>query len=333
MRKLLKTAGILFALALTGGAGLLGYVTQYLPNIPVPQDLRVAVTPERVKRGEYLALHVTACMDCHSTRDWSVFSAPLKPGTLGVGGERFDQTMHFPGAFIAPNLTPHALKDWTDGELYRAITSGVSRDGHPLFPVMPYLAYGKMATEDIHCIIAYLRSLPSAVSNPGPSKADPPVNVIMHLMPQPANPAAAVPAKTDSVAYGGYLASAAGCTECHTKSVQGKPVGQPFAGGFEFPLPGGTLRSANITPHATKGIGAWTKEMFVARFKAFAEGNFKPTTVDMPGGQMQTVMPWTMYAGMTEEDLGAIFDYLKTLPAADSAVERWSPAGVAALNK
>lgn len=325
MKKLFKIAVILLVIAITGVAGLLGYVTQFLPSIPVPQDLRVEITPERVKRGEYLAHHVAACMDCHSTRDWSVYSGPLKPGTLGVGGERFDQTMNFPGSFVAPNLTPHALKDWTDGELYRAITCGVSKDGHPLFPIMPYPAYGKMATEDIHCIIAYLRSLPSIASSPAASKADPPVNVIMHLMPQPAQPATAIPSKTDTVAYGAYLVGAAACTECHTKSEKGKPVGQPFAGGFEFALPGATLRSANITPHPTSGIGAWTRPMFVERFKAFAADRYKPAPVDTTSGQMQTIMPWTMYAGMTEEDLGAIYDYLKTLPSVDSTIERWAP--------
>ena len=323
MKKLLKILGIMLIVVVLAVAGLLGYVTMALPNIPVPADLKVEVTPERVKRGEYLAHHVAVCMDCHSSRDWALFSGPLKEGTLGAGGEKFDQSMNFPGAFIAPNITPHALKVWSDGEIYRAITSGVSKDGHPLFPIMPYPAYGKMATEDVYSIIAYLRSLPAVTSSPGPSKADPPVNIIMHLMPQPAQPAA-IPAKTDVVAYGGYLANAAGCTECHTKMEKGKAVGAPYAGGFEFALPGGVLRSPNITPHATTGIGGWTKEAFIQRFKAFDAGKYQPPAVDAAKGEMQTVMPWMMYAGMTEEDLGAIFEFLKGQPAVDNAIERWS---------
>ena len=322
MKRFLKVLG-----ALAGGVVLVAVaavvcVTQLLPNIPAPADLRVEVTPERVARGAYLANSVCVCMDCHSTRDWSQLSGPLKPGTLGMGGERFDQSMNFPGEFIASNITPHALKDWTDGEILRAITSGVSKDGRPLFPVMPYPAYGKMATEDIYSLIAYLRSLPPMPSSPALSKADPPVNVLMHLMPQPAQPGL-VPAKSDTVAYGGYLTNAAGCAECHTKMEKGQPVGQPFAGGFEFAMPGGLLKSPNITPHAGTGIGSWTKEMFVERFKAFAPGRFPSTAVDAAKGEMQTVMPWTMYATMTEEDLGAIYDYLKSLPAVENTVERW----------
>lgn len=324
MKKLLKFLVWLIVLALLCVAGAVFYVVKFLPNIPVQAELKVEVTPERVARGEYLAQHVCVCMDCHSTRDWTVYSGPPKAGTLGVGGERFDQKMNFPGSFVAPNITPHALKEWSDGELYRAITSGVSKDGHPLFPIMPYPAYGKMAVEDVHSLIAYLRSLPAVPSSPEASKADPPMNVIMHLIPQPAQPMA-VPPKTDTASYGHYLASAAGCTECHTQMVKGKVVGQPFAGGFEFVMPGGVLRSPNITPHATTGIGGWTKQLFVDRFKAYAKDKFQPVPVDMAKGDMQTVMPWTMYAGMTDEDLGAIYDYLMALPAVENTVERWTP--------
>jgi mono/diheme cytochrome c family protein len=322
MKKLLKFTLLLLGLAVAIGAGVIVYVVTALPNIKLEETVTVQSTPERIERGRYLAHHVAVCMDCHSTRDWSKFSGPPKDGTLGVGGERFDQTMNFPGAFVAPNITPHGIGDWSDAELYRAITSGVTKEGAPLFPIMPYPAYGQMATEDIYSIIAYLRTLPAIVSSPAASKADPPVNVIMHLMPNPAQPRP-LPAVTDKVAYGEYLTNAAGCTECHTKMAKGKIVGEPFAGGFEFTLPGGTLRSANITPHIT-GIGSWTRPQFVARFKAYAPGSFTPPAVDRAQGHMQTVMPWVMYAGMTEEDLGAIYDYLKTLKPVENLVERWS---------
>lgn len=326
MKKLLKVLIILVALVLLTAGGAVFYVMNYLPNIPVQEELRVEATPERIARGKYLAHSVSVCMDCHSARDWALFSGPLKEGTLGIGGESFDQTKNFPGAFIAPNITPHALKDWSDGELYRAITSGVNKHGHPLFPIMPYPAYGKMATEDVYSIMAYIRSLPAIDSSPAASRADPPVNIIMHLMPQPAAPVA-LPPKSDIVAYGGYLANAAGCTECHTKMEKGKVVGAPYAGGFEFAMAGGTVRSPNITPHPATGMGAWTKQMFVDRFKAYTPGTFTPPPVNPAKGEMQTVMPWTMYATMTEEDLGAIFEYLKSLPAVENSVERWTVAG------
>lgn len=59
-------------------------------------------------------------------------SAPLA-GDLGAGGERFSTDMGFPGTIYSPNITPHNLKEWTDGEIFRAITSGVNKYGKAIF--------------------------------------------------------------------------------------------------------------------------------------------------------------------------------------------------------
>ncbi|HRH39076.1 MAG TPA: hypothetical protein PK760_12055 [Flavobacteriales bacterium] len=184
MKTVLKIIGVLALLLI----GALIYITQALPNIKVNTDLKVEPTPERIARGEYLAHSVCVCMDCHSTRDWNKFSGPLVPGTLGKGGERFDETMNFPGTFFSKNITPFSLKNWSDGEIYRAITSGVSKDGHPFFPVMPYPNYNKLDTEDVYAIIAYLRTLPEQDNVPEPSKPAFPVNIILHTIPEPAAP-------------------------------------------------------------------------------------------------------------------------------------------------
>ena len=152
MKKLFKILGVLLLILVVAGVGAVTYITQALPSVDTPAELKVEVTPERIERGRYLANSVCVCMDCHSQRDWNAFAAPLKPGTFGAGGEKFDRTMQFPGEFYSKNLTPFALGSWTDGEIYRAITSGVNKDGHPFFPVMPYLNYNKLATEDVHSI-------------------------------------------------------------------------------------------------------------------------------------------------------------------------------------
>lgn len=325
MKKLLKVSGVLLvilALVIIGG---ITYITQALPNIAEPTDLKVELTPERVARGEYLANHVTVCMDCHSTRDWNKLSAPPGSGSLGKGGEVFDQTLNFPGRFVSKNITPFNLKDWSDGDIYRAITSGVSRDGHPFFPVMPYPNYNKLASEDVYSIIAYLRTLPSIESHPEASKADFPMNIILHTIPEAAHPTA-LPAPTDPT-YGTYLVNAAACRECHTKTEKGKAVGEPFAGGFEFHFPNGaTVRSANITPDEDNGIGAWDKATFIRKFKQFADSSYVPPAIDWKAGDFQTVMPWMMYAGMSEQDLGAIYDYLRSVAPVANEVEYWSPA-------
>src|SRR5690606_35010597 len=120
-------------------------------------------------------------------------------------------------------------------------------------------------------------------------------------------------------AYGEYLAEVAGCRFCHTQQENGKEVpGVAFAGGLELAFEAGVVVSANITPDPLTGIGGWTREAFVARFKAFADE--VPAVAD---GDPNTVMPWSLYAGMTEEDLGAIYDYLRTVPPVELAVEKW----------
>lgn len=326
MKKFIKIIGVLLLILAILVVGAITYVTKTMPNIHTPADLKVELTPERLARGQYLANSVCVCMDCHSTRDWNTFSAPLVPGTLGKGGERFDESMNFPGTLFSKNLTPFGLKDWSDGEIYRAITSGVSKDGHPFFPVMPYPNYNKLATEDVYSIIAYLRSLaPLETEKYAESKINFPVNIIMHTIPEPAKPMER-PAVTDPT-YGEYMVNASACMECHTKTEKGKKVGEPFAGGFAFTFPNGSVvRSMNITPHAD-GIGAWDKATFIARFKMYTDSSYVPQPVDWTKADFQTVMPWTMYARMTEEDLGAIYDYLRSVPAVAGRIEKWTPPG------
>lgn len=324
MKLLLKILGILLVLVVLAGLGGYLYLTRALPDVDAPADLKVELTPDRIERGRYLANSVCVCMDCHAQRDWSLFAGPPEPGTLGAGGDKFDRTMQFPGEFHARNITPFGLKDWTDGELYRAITSGVSRDGHPFFPVMPYPNYNRMATEDVYAIIAYLRSLDPITTAPYPeSVIDFPVNLIMRTVPEPARPMER-PAPGDAQ-YGAYVINAAACIECHTNTVQGERIGEPYAGGFAFNFPDGSvLRSANITPHPTDGIGSWDKATFIRKFKQYTDSTYVPERV--APGAFQTVMPWSMYATMTEQDLGAIYDYLAALKPVAGKVEKWTPA-------
>jgi mono/diheme cytochrome c family protein len=297
------------------------YLTVFLPNVGPAPDIQIEITEERVEHGKYLANHVMLCMDCHAVRDFSLFAGPPEPGSLGGGGEVFSQEMGLPGYFVSKNLTPSALGDWTDGEIYRAITSGVSRDGSALFPLMPYNHYSQLAEEDIYAVIAYLRTVDPIEREIPPAQLDFPVNILINTMPVKANPQPK-PSPEDVVNYGRYMTTAAACTDCHTRMEQGSFVGEPFAGGNEYPMPDGSVvRSANITPHET-GIGSWSKEEFISRFKVYADSSYTPHHV-MPG-QFQTYMPWLMYAGMTEEDLSAIYEYLRTIEPVENEIEIFS---------
>ena len=301
----------------------LGYISLFLPKVNEAPDMEIAITEERIERGRYLSYHVMQCADCHSQRDFSLFAGPPTPGTEFVGGEVFDHSLGFPGRFISTNITPFGIGDWTDGELFRLITTGVKRDGNPIFPVMPYHSFGKLDPEDIKSVIAYLRTLDPVESNHPKSKADFPVNIIMRTMPAEAE-FTTKPSETDQIAYGKYMTTASACFDCHTQFDKGKFVGPPGGGGREFALPDGSvLRSPNLTPHET-GIKHYTRESFVQRFKAYADSSYVFANINP--GDFQTIMPWAMYSGMTDEDLSAIFAYLQTLEPYDNRVERFTAA-------
>ncbi|MBL7765109.1 MAG: c-type cytochrome [Chitinophagaceae bacterium] len=327
MKKVLKVLGYLLLIIVVLLAGLITYVKMALPNVGPAENLTVELTPERIARGKYLAHSVTVCMDCHSTRDWSKFSGPLVPNTLGKGGEKFDQTFGFPGVYYSKNITPAGIKDYTDGELYRAITTGVNRKGEALFPVMPYHYYGRMDPEDIKSIIAYIRTLTPIENSVLASKSDFPMNIIINTIPAKANPEK-IPSKDNKIEYGRYMTNASGCAECHTRVDKGQIIEEfKFSGGREFRLSVGEIvRSANITPDMETGIGKWNREYFVSRFKAYSDSaGYVPQPVTP--GAFNTVMPWTMYSNMTEEDLSAIFEYLQSLKPIRNSVVKFTPAG------
>jgi hypothetical protein len=325
MKKVLKIVGYIVLILVVAVAGLLTYVKAALPDVGEAENITIEYTPERIERGKYLANHVTVCMDCHSTREFTKFSMPLAEGTLGKGGERFDQTMGLPGVFFSKNITPEGISRYTDGELYRVITSGVTKEGRPMFPLMPYPYYGRMDREDIYDIIAYIRSIPPIKNDVPDSEADFPVNFILHTIPAKATPEPR-PSKDNKIEYGRYLTNASGCRECHTPVNQGQIIiDKAFSGEREFMFPNGDIcRSANITPDKETGIGAWTSDMFVQRFKIYRDSTY--TLPDVAPGEFNTIMPWTMYAGMEQEDLEAIFAYLQTLTPMKNQVTKFSPA-------
>ncbi len=301
----------------------IAYIIWFQPRIPV-QDIKVNVTADRVARGNYLANHILACIDCHSTRDWTKFSGPVTSGTEGKGGETFDHALGFPGVFVSANITPYHLSGWTDGELYRAITSGVGKGNRPFFPVMPYLHYGMLDTEDIYSVMTYIRTLNPIPFDPPASIPDFPMNIILHLIPAPAHPAKS-PDPSDSLNYGKYLVLAGGCIECHTQAdKKGKLIeGMSFAGGREFQLPFGVVRSSNITSDKETGIGGYTSQVFINRFKAYDPAIHPLATVK--NKDFNSIMPWSMYAGMTSSDLSSVYLYLHSLKSIRNQVVRFTP--------
>jgi mono/diheme cytochrome c family protein len=295
--------------------GFTGLVT--LLAGPVSAELNLEETSERLARGEYLVTGVADCAGCHSERDLDLYGYPPKKGRELAGGIIFRDLGE---AAITPNITPYALAQWSDQQLFDAMTRGVRPDGRVLHPDMPYAKYGTMDLEEIYSMMVYLRSLEPIVAGPYPSEFP---GEHQAFEPRPGTLSRPGNQATD-VEMGAYLVKVSGCNGCHDGTgvnAEGRNLeGLTLAGGREFPLAGrGLMRAANLTPDPTSGLGAWTREAFQARFKAM-RGSEKQRVVT---GQPNTVMHWWSYSYLPANDLGYIHAYLQSLPAVQNQVVRF----------
>lgn len=282
--------------------------TVLLPrDIPIP-EISLPTSAAEIERGRYLATHVAVCMDCHSTRNWSYFAGPIVRGTLGKGGEVFDRASGLPGRVISKNITPYGLGDWSDGELFRVTTGGLQKDGDALFPVMPYDAYRTMEKRDVLAIMAYLRTIDPIENDIPDHELDFPLSFIVNSIPREAEPTTVN--REDPVEYGEYLANIAGCVWCHTPLNQTQQLipEQSLAGGHDFVMGDFVVRAANISPDRETGIGNWSRDDFIARFRQYQGESGRTIALEESG--FNSLMPWTMYADMVDEDLGDIYSYL-----------------------
>ncbi|HEY7473229.1 MAG TPA: c-type cytochrome [Gemmatimonadota bacterium] len=321
MRKLLRVVlwiVTVLAVVVLGGLVYLGLAYPKQQDAP---DVRIEATPDLLARGDYLFNHVTICAECHSPHDRDRVGAPIPAGRIGEGGYPF--SLGPAGMLYSKNITPTALGEWTDGEIVRALRDGVSENGAPLFPLMPYFNYRQLSQRDLTALVAFVRTL-APRENPVPGRHLAfPMNLIVRLMPNPAGPYPEAPARSGTAEYGRYLVTAASCGDCHSPMDRGEPVpGRAFSGGNPFPTGDGWVSvSANITPDSATGIGAWTRERFVGAFKSRAPGPGEARPFEP--GERRTEMPWRAYSGMTEEDLGAIYDYLRTVEPVRNEVVRY----------
>jgi mono/diheme cytochrome c family protein len=322
MKKLGKLLGwILVALAVVFVVGItftIGWRPFIGPRARALTARKFASTPARLARGEYLVNAVTDCMLCHAEHDWAAHDAPLVPGTLG-SGQDMSPLKGLPGQVFAPNITPDAetgAGSWSDDQLARAIREGVGHDGRALFPFMPYPVYRTMSDEDLASVIVYLRSLPPVRKQRPETSLIFPVKYLIRSVPQPLDTPVPEPDLSAPEKRGAYLVGIAGCTDCHTPAdAHGQPLsGMDFSGGDIWEGPWGRVASANITPDPS-GIPYYDAALFT---QAMRTGFVKAR-------ELNQIMPWHSHRGMTDEDLAAVFAYLKTLKPVRHRVDNTEP--------
>ena len=275
----------------------------------------------KVKRGDYLVNAVANCMHCHADRDFTKYGGPPVPGTEGQGGQK-------KGVWVS-NITPAALASQTDEEIIRTITTGINHLGDTLFATMPYMSYKYLTRYDAESIVAYLRTL-KPINNKVPPMdlSNRPVGILTSMyqdwyendvykdLDQPL---------LDSVSQKGkYLVTIGGCVACHTNidlKLLAFKRDSLLAGGQLSNKPGQKFKvlSANITPDSATGIGAWTEDIFLAKFVSYRN---KEMYAHDPG-KYNSEMPWSIFANMKDEDIRSIYRYLRTVKSIRNKVTKW----------
>jgi len=316
---------LLAAVVLIIGVPAAGLAYLYLRKpAQVPAlSITVAMTPERIARGKFIFTTIADCDGCHSQRDFSRVGGPVVESGRGQGNVLSALMPDLPGTVVAGNITPDpetGIGKWTDGEKIRAIRDGVNREGRALFPMMPYQGFSHMSDDDVQSVVAFMNSLPPVRNLLPQTQLAFPVSLLIKGAPKPAGSVAA-PDLSDKTKRGEYLVALGGCGDCHTPLDKGQPIaGKEFAGGQRFAFTLGTVFTANITPDSETGIGKWSEEYFLKKFydyKEYAAG----AAPKLSGPESFTIMPWLSYSHLAPDDLGAVYQFLRTVKAVRNAVE------------
>jgi cytochrome c553 len=285
--KILKWVGVIdaglltliFAAAFIGAlVGTMRLNQNFNASNPV-SNVAVQATPEQLAFGEKYAKF---CAGCHSGNQ-----------QLPLSGNDFGKEIPIPfGTLYAPNLTPAGdIKNWTDGEVIRAIREGVHKSGRALI-IMPSNEFHALSDEDVQGLVAYLRSQPAVEPNTPPTNMNVIGALLMNtglLTNQPHIEDAPKLAAAVNAEYGKYLADIMGCRGCHGEKLTG---GTGFNG---FPA-----------PNLTEVIPQWTEEQFLTALRTGA----------LPGGAMldNNKMPYKEFSDFaTDTDLKALYLYLHGL--------------------
>jgi mono/diheme cytochrome c family protein len=289
LRWLAVIFGVIIGLAILSLAAVY-YITEERINrvYTIPQEnLVIPSDPETLKRGEHLVITMGMCSECHGP---------------DLAGDYFDDGPMI-GRLGVPNLTSGEGgigREYNDTDWVNAIRHGIGRDGKSLL-FMQSNFYHPLSGEDLSAMIAYLKTIPPVdkvipQTQLGPMSRwvllqDPtllPAAVIDHSQPPPPKPQAGV-----TLEYGRYMANV--CTVCH---------GADLAGGIE---PGSGL---NLTPGGE--LSEWTEEDFIHTLR----------TGEKPDGTKldPMMMPYPLVGQMTDEELRAIWLYLRSLPPVEEAL-------------
>jgi len=312
-RKILVTLATLIVVLVAGLAVFVAARQNLTFDAPYPH-VGASADPSTIARGRYVVRTLAMCAACHGD---------TTQRAAGLAGEEIPLSGGFhwnipPGTFYARNLTPDdetGIGRFSDEAIARAIRYGVGHDGRAL---LPFMELQGLADDDLVAVVSYLRSQPP-VRNPVPAHRYRLVGRIVKatVLANPVGPAETPPVvapRGATVENGRYLAESVSlCWACHTQrnEMTGALTGPRYGGatGFLEPDdPAHVWAPPNLTSDpATGRLGRMSEDDFVARFRA---GKL------LPGSPM----PWDGFRRMEEDDLRAIYRFLRTVPAVNRDV-------------
>ncbi len=285
------------------GLAIVGLATFWLVTAPNPRDMvpYAGLTGDKV-HGEQV-FWASGCASCHAA-----VGAKGDAVLLLAGGQRFASAF---GTFLASNISSDpvtGIGGWSLEAFVHSVQDGISPEGLHYFPAMPYVAYARMAAQDVVDLKAYMDGLPASATPSLPHEVGFPFNIRRSLGGWKflfASDAYVVQGDlSPQVQRGRYIAEAmAHCGECHTKR---NPLGglrhSQWLGGAA--LPDGKGRVPNITP----GKLTWSGDDIFA----YLTTGFTPD-FDVVGGVMAHVVD--NMARLPEADVRAVVAYLQAVPA------------------
>jgi mono/diheme cytochrome c family protein len=295
MRRVLKAVGYVaagaVALILIAAAGVYGFSeARYRRQYAVTQSSVVIPSDSAtIARGEHLGQTFGGCVECHGENlagrmviddpaIGRVYGANLTRGAGGVGASL------------------------TDGDIVRALRHGVGRDGRAL-KVMPSTDYVHLSDGDLAAIVAWVKSRPPVDTAPPSIRVGPVGRALFVAGKLPflhaeridhSRPVAMSVTPAATAEYGKYVA-AVGCQGCHGPALAGGPI---VGGAPDWPP------AANLTPAGS--LKGWTE----AQFTSFMRTGKRPD-----GSPVNDVMPIRLTKRLSDEEIRALWSYLKTVPA------------------
>ena len=306
MKKVLRVVGISIAVVVLAIFGLGAFINfkayPTFEEVTIP-DLTVEITPERLAHGKKL-VHAN-CAGCHKSKN-NVFE--------GTYFDDIDAEKAF-GVIYTSNITQHpehGIGQYSDGELYRLLRTGVMKNNELALPVMPKWVI--CSDEDIYAMIAYLKSDDKYMQ--ASDKQHPAyeptflAKALKNFAFKPAPYQASyheIPSLEDSIAYGEYAVNAVyGCYFCHSKNMEEWDVFEPkntpnyLGGGYVFNTSEHEVTASRLIMDDQSDIGKWSKVEFLDALK-----------YGQREGKEAYKMPMKPYVYLDTAEVNAIYYYLK----------------------